>query len=270
MIRSVLSLVILFFASTQANAYVDTKPILSGTEYVYAGQTKSIPLFLGGPVRIISLKVQASSTTRRAVNTDITVAGVSVGTIMLPGRNPDPTFSAGGSGTESTSSIEFTSIGGTVAISQIYVTYEVPELAKATPAALPWDSFPVRTEYLRPLERANIVAYYGDLTIAVVDAMASFVSPMEWQTNLFPIKWKASELKNLAKAYGPSNRDVVSAIDKVVTAIDNKADFLMEKSLTPVTWPFVTDLESIREKLASLSGFPDRAPTPQAIGGGRP
>jgi|GEM_PF-6691638 len=274
MIRSVLSLVVLFFASANASAYVDTKPILSGTEYIYAGQTGSIRLHLGGPVRILSLKVTASSTTRRAVNTDISVAGHSVGTIMLPGHNPDPTFSAGGSGTDTTASIEFTSNGGTVAISQIYVTYEVPETIPAPVAkvevALPWDTFPVRTEFLRPLDRSNVYAYYGDLTIAVVDAMAGYVSPIEWQTNLFPIKWKASELKNLAKAYGSSNRDVIASLDKVVQAIDAKADFLMEKSLTPVTWPFVTDLESIREKLAALSGYQGRAPTPSALNSSQP
>jgi hypothetical protein len=266
-----ISCVMLAMAAVEAEAAVQTRPILNSTEYVYSHSTKSIPLYLGTPVRVISLKIQASAPTRRDVNTDISVAGVSVGTIMLPGRNPDPTFSAGGSGTELTSSIELTSQGGTVAIRQIYVTYEVPEVvAIRVEPNLPWDTFIVQTQSLRSLERSSLPAYYGDLAVAVVDSMLAFVSPVEWQTNLFPIKWKASELRNLAKAYGPSNRDVVASMDGVIAAIDAKVDFLMEKSLTPVTWPYVTDLISIREKLASLTGNSLRLPVPANIGESRP
>lgn len=268
MIRSAFFLVLAFLASANASASIEVAPILNGTEYVYAGTPKRIPLGFG-PVRILSLKVQASATSRQAVNTDISVAGLSVGTIRLPGRSPDPTFSAGGSGTELASSIEFTSYGGTVAISQILVTYEVPDVAPVVKVetVLPWDTFAVRTGGLRVIDRTNLVSYYGDLTVAVIDSMSAQVTPVEWQTNLFPIKWKASELRNLARAYGPSNRDVVASMDKVVSAIDEKIDFLMEKSLVPVTWPYVTDLASIREKLASLSGYQVRMPIPDKLEG---
>jgi len=267
MFRLFLCVMFLAMAAVEAEAAIETRPILGSPEYVYAHQTKSIPLYLGGPVRILSMKVQASSVTRQSVNTNIFVAGLNVGTIMLPGRNPDPSFAAGGSGTELTSSVEFTSNSGTVEISQIYVTFERPEAAAVVEVApvLPFDAFIVRTPLLRAIEKSNAYAYYGDLAVAVIDAMLSYVSPMEWQLKLFPLKWQASELRNLAKAYGSTNRDVLDAADALVAAVDAQVDFLMEKSLTQVTWPYVTDVVSIREKLAMLSGNRTRLPMPAKI-----
>ena len=250
MIKSVLSLAFVFLASAQAQAAVLTENILVSPITVPANQMRTVQLNLGRPVRILSMKVQATAL-NAAVKTEIFVAGLNVGTIAIPARR-DPVFAAGGS-PDPTSSIDFTSYGGSVLISQISVVYEVPEVLPSPVLAAEY--FPSYTPILRPLDRSSLTAYCGDFAIFVLETMTPFMSGRERDDNLMDIKWKANELKTLAKVYGPGHGAVLDAAKALIMAIEEKKAFFTEKSYMSAFWPYVTDLWTVQTQLSAITGY---------------